>query len=100
SGIMHLVGNMIFLMVIGTRVNALVGNTATIAFYPLLAAISGWAQMTSLANEPPAPSLGASGAIMGLAGMYLVLMPVHKVHMAFWFRMGLIGRFRHYFKLF
>jgi len=32
--------------------------------------------------------LGASGAIMGLAGMYFVLFPVHKVHMAAWLRWG------------
>ncbi|GMU22250.1 MAG: hypothetical protein AMXMBFR13_23380 [Phycisphaerae bacterium] len=37
---------------------------------------------------------------MGLSGMYLVLMPIHKVHMAFWFRLGFIGGFRLYMKLF
>jgi len=32
------------------------------------------------------PVLGASGAIMGLAGMYLIFFPVHRVYMAVWLR--------------
>jgi len=38
--------------------------------------------------------IGASGAIMGLAGMYLVLVPVHEVHMALWYRFPIIAFFR------
>jgi membrane associated rhomboid family serine protease len=32
--------------------------------------------------------------VMGLAGMYIVLFPIHKVHMAAWLRLGLLFRFR------
>jgi membrane associated rhomboid family serine protease len=56
--------------------------------------------MISTADQPPHPLVGASGAIMGLAGMYLVLMPMHKVHMAFWYRLGLLFRFELKMKLF
>lgn len=38
--------------------------------------------------------LGASGAIMGLAGVYLILMPTPHVHMAAWWRWGLMGGFQ------
>src|SRR5439155_4915167 len=37
-------------------------------------------------DEVPVPALGASGAIMGLAGMYLIFFPVHRVYMAIWLR--------------
>jgi len=57
-----------------------------IILYPLLAMVAGIIFMASEQASPPAAMIGASGAIMGLAGMYLVLMPIHKMHMALWFR--------------
>lgn len=86
GGILHLAGNMLFLLVFGLRVNALVGNIAAAALYPVLAVAAALAHMLSTAGEPPVPMLGASGAIWGLAGMYLVLFPVHRVYNAVWFR--------------
>ena len=100
GGILHLAGNMLFLMVFGARVNALIGNVWTLVLYPVLALIAGVAEMINLASGPPIPMVGASGAVMGLAGIYLVFFPVHKVHMAAWLRWGLIGAFRLSLKLF
>ena len=100
SGPIHLLSNLLFLMVLGSRVNALIGNVLMLILYPLLAVASGLAYMASTADEPLHPMLGASGAIMGLAGMYLVLFPVHKVHMALWWRWGLIGLFTLHMKTF
>ncbi len=94
GGPLHLAGNLLFLFVFGSRVNALIGNILTAAVYPLLGVGAGVAHLMAAANEPLSPMLGASGAIMGLAGMYLVYFPVHKVHMAAWWRWGLIGGFR------
>jgi membrane associated rhomboid family serine protease len=94
ADLLHLAGNLLFLMVLGARVNALVGNLWTAILYPLLAVIAAFAQMIALADGPPAATLGASGAVMGLAGMYLVLFPVHKVHMVAWVRWGLLVGFR------
>ncbi|MEP0845302.1 MAG: rhomboid family intramembrane serine protease [Phycisphaerae bacterium] len=96
----HLLGNLLFLMVLGTRVNALIGNVLTLVLYPLLGAAAVIVEMVANANEPSYPALGASGAIMGLAGMYLILFPVHKVHMAAWLRWGLIRGFRLSLKIF
>lgn len=93
GGIDHLVGNLLFLIVLGTRVNMLIGNTLTLIAYPLLALISGLIHAASMAGQPLTPSLGASGAIMGLAGMYFVLLPITKVHMVAWLRWGLIRGF-------
>ena len=84
--IFHLMGNILFLVVLGSRVNAMIGSAATVVIYPILAVAGGIAHRLSTADQPPHPMLGASGAIMGLAGMYLVLFPLHKVHMAIWMR--------------
>ncbi|MCP4247552.1 MAG: rhomboid family intramembrane serine protease [bacterium] len=91
GGVLHLAGNLVFLLVLGSRVNALIGNTLTLLLYPILAVGAALAQMASVANDAPRPMLGASGAIMGLAGMYFVLFPVHKVHMAAWIRWIFFG---------
>lgn len=100
GGILHLAGNMLFLMILGSRVNALIGNFLTLLIYPLLAVASAFIHMMVTAGEPLFPTLGASGAIMGLAGMYLVLMPTPNIHMAAWCRWGLIGGFNLNMKLF
>jgi membrane associated rhomboid family serine protease len=81
---LHLGGNLLFMLVFGTRVNALLGNIATAVIYPLLAI--GAAGIYLWLGHPNGPMLGASGAIMGLAGMYLVLFPVHRVYCGMWFR--------------
>lgn len=90
NGILHLAVNLLFLMVLGARVNALVGNLWTLALYPLFAVAAGLAHRAASADEFPFPMLGASGAVMGMAGMYLVLFPAHKVHLAFWWRWPLL----------
>ncbi len=100
GGILHLVGNLIFLMIFGTRVNMLIGNIASGVLYPVLAVLASYIFLVSAAAGAPMPALGASGAIMGLAGMYLILFPIHKVHMAIWWRWGLVGGFHLSMKLF
>ena len=100
GGVMHLAGNLVFLLVLGTRVNALIGNVKTLAVYPLLGIAAAVSHLIASSNQPPFPMLGASGAIMGLAGMYLVLFPVHRIHMSIWLRLGLFTGFRLLFKVF
>jgi predicted Zn finger-like uncharacterized protein len=94
SGIMHMVGNMVFLLVLGSRVNAKIGNLAMAPVYGLLGVIAAKAHMWSAAGGPAAPMLGASGAIMGLAGMYVILFPLQKVYMVGWMRWGIFFGFR------
>ena len=88
--ITHLGGNLLFMLVFGSRVNALLGNVATLIIYPILAV--GAAAIYLALGHPHGPMLGASGAIMGLAGMYLILFPVHRVYCGMWLRIWL--RFR------
>lgn len=94
GGLVHLIGNMIFLLVFGTRVNALVGNLWMLFLYPLLAVLAGAIYAFSQENSFPHPMLGASGAVMGLAGMYVVLFPAHRVHMACWWRWWFLWSYR------
>ena len=81
---LHLGGNLLFMLVFGTRVNALIGDLATAIVYPILAVCAASAQLLTVGNGPAVPMLGASGAIMGLAGMYLILFPGHQVYCAMW----------------
>ena len=90
GGWLHLAGNLVFLIVFGTRVNALIGNLATAILYPVLAVAAGLAHLAYGTGGLPVPMLGASGAIMGLAGMYLVLFPLHRVFMLVWARWILV----------
>jgi len=87
AGLMHFVGNMVFLLVFGLRVNELIGNFKFVIVYLLLAMGSSLVHHLMALNDPLTPMLGASGAIMGLAGMYLMLFPIQKVHTIIWLRL-------------
>lgn len=86
ADLLHLAGNMLFFLVIGIKVNALVGNIAFSISYLLCAVLAGVAQCVASMSAAPTPVVGASGAIMGLAGMYMVLFPIQRVHMTAWIR--------------
>jgi membrane associated rhomboid family serine protease len=74
GGVMHLVGNMLFLWVLGDNIEDALGHARFVAFYLL----SGIAAALAHAGMEPAstiPMIGASGAISGVIGAYLVLHP-------------------------
>jgi membrane associated rhomboid family serine protease len=98
--IFHFAGNILFLLVFGLRVNEVLGWWRFLICYVALAAAAAWSHMLATAGGPPHPMLGASGVVMGLAGMYFVFFPTQKVHMAIWFRGGWITRFQCFYKLF
>jgi membrane associated rhomboid family serine protease len=100
GGIIHLAGNLVFMLVFGNRVNALVGQWKAAALYLLLGVLASASVMVSSVGKPLTPNLGASGAIMGMAGMYIVLMPVSRVYMVFWIRLGMLTGFRRLTKIF
>jgi membrane associated rhomboid family serine protease len=80
AGLMHLIGNMLFLFVFGNAVNAKLGHRAYLASYLGIGALvgAGW-----LALGTGSACVGASGAIMGVCGMFLVLYPRNEVNL-FW----------------
>lgn len=78
GGLLHLVGNLLFLHVFGDNLEEALGHLNYLAFYLFtgLAAIS----LQILVNPLSAiPNLGASGAIAGLMGGYLMLFPKNQI---------------------
>ncbi|MBM4030577.1 MAG: rhomboid family intramembrane serine protease [Planctomycetes bacterium] len=88
AGLAHLVGNMVFLWVFGAAVSSVLGWQWYPALYLILGALAGYIGHVALGSyEFDLPLIGASGAICGLTGLYLVLFPRHDIHMAAWFRL-------------
>jgi membrane associated rhomboid family serine protease len=100
GGPVHLAGNMLFLLIFGSRVCAVIGNIWTTVLYFILAFGAAFTHMVMNGLEPPTPCLGASGAVMGMAGVYLVLFPIQKIYMTAWWRWGLYMGFRLSFGIF
>ena len=78
ADIWHLLGNMLFLWVFGRRVEDACGPWRYLAFY-LLAGLSADLLSTIIRYNEEIPGIGASGAIAGLLGAYLVLFPGGKI---------------------
>jgi membrane associated rhomboid family serine protease len=80
----HLLGNMLFLWIFGNNIEDTVGRVRFLAFY-LLAGFAATALQTFVTleyatdAEARIPNLGASGAISGLLGAYILLYPAGKV---------------------
>ncbi|KAG1651737.1 Rhomboid protein 1, mitochondrial [Nymphon striatum] len=74
SDFMHLAGNMLFLWVFGDNVEDALGHIKFLIFYLLCAVIGGLAHGV-LDFESTAPLIGASGAVAGIIGAYLMLHP-------------------------
>jgi membrane associated rhomboid family serine protease len=80
GGWFHLIGNMWFLWVFGNNVEDSMGHLRYFAFYTLCGVAAAAAQ--TLVNPASAiPMVGASGAISGVMGAYIVLYPKVRVHM-------------------
>ena len=78
GGILHLVGNMLFLWVFGNNVEDSMGRLRFIAFY-LLAGIAAVYAQALLDTGSTAPTIGASGAVSGVLGAYMLLHPRARV---------------------
>lgn len=82
GGLMHLLGNMLFLWIFGDNVEDYLGHVRYLIFYLLCGLLASLAHVFStlaLGQDPLVPSLGASGAISGVLGGYLVLHPQRRV---------------------
>ncbi len=82
GGIAHLLGNMLFLWIFGDNVEDDLGHGRYLAFYLVCGVLASLAHVFStvaFGGNPYIPSLGASGAISGVLGAYLVLHPQRRV---------------------
>jgi membrane associated rhomboid family serine protease len=78
GGWMHLLGNMLYLPIFGDNVEDRFGHLKFLIFYLVCGVIATLAQYFA-APYIKVPNLGASGAIAGVLGAYLVLFPAGKV---------------------
>ena len=80
GGWFHLIGNMWFLWLFGNNVEDSMGRFRYLAFY-LLCGVAAAATQTAVSPSSIVPMVGASGAISGVMGAYVVLYPRVRVHM-------------------
>jgi membrane associated rhomboid family serine protease len=78
GGWMHLIGNMWFLWLFGNNVEDSMTRPRFVAFYVLCGLGAALAQVLAEPSSP-IPMVGASGAISGVMGAYLVLYPSARV---------------------
>ena len=78
GGLMHFIGNMLFLWVFGDNIEDTFGHIRYLAFYLAAGAL---ATLSHYAIEPASqtPLVGASGAISGVMGAYLLLYPRNRI---------------------
>ena len=80
AGFFHLFFNMLYLWVFGNAVCEKIGSLRHLAVFLLCGVIAG--AIHNVLDGTPA--IGASGALNGLIGFYLVLYPVNRVHCFYW----------------
>ena len=79
GGWFHLIGNMWFLWLFGNNIEDAMGHGRFVVFYLLCGVLASLAQVL-LAPHSAVPMVGASGAISGVLGAYLLLFPRVRVH--------------------
>ena len=92
GGIAHIAGNMMFLWVFGDNLENDMGHFNYLIFYLLCGILAGLSHVFAtayLGNNLLIPSLGASGAISGVLGGYILQHPGRSVHV--WFLLGIIS---------
>jgi membrane associated rhomboid family serine protease len=78
GGFMHLAGNMLYLWIFGNNVEDAMGHARFIVFYVLCGIVAALGQVLQ-APHSEIPMIGASGAISGVLGAYMLLYPHARV---------------------
>ncbi|MDT7856842.1 rhomboid family intramembrane serine protease [Rubrivirga sp. S365] len=85
GGYAHIAGNVLYLWIFGDNVEHRFGTGPFLLFY-LASGVAATALQVALGPHGLVPTLGASGAISGVLGAYLVLFPTNRVYALFFFR--------------
>lgn len=86
AGWAHILGNMLFLWIFGDNIEDILGSIGYLLFYLSAGIVAALAQVFFLApflGRVDLPSIGASGAIAGVLGAYLILYPTARVSVIF-----------------
>jgi len=78
AGWLHLLGNMLYLWIFGDNIEDRLGHVRFIIFYLICGLVATSSHLLFNLNSP-IPSLGASGAIAGVLGAYIVMFPGARV---------------------
>ena len=90
--VLHLAGNMWFLWIFGDNLEHVLGPFLFLVFYILVGVIASLVHVFTVSPlEASLPVIGASGAISGILGAYIILFPRNKI------RAFMLGYFRPYF---
>jgi membrane associated rhomboid family serine protease len=81
GSLMHIIGNMAFLKLFGDNIEDAMGHWSYLFFY-LLAGLGAAATQVLIDPSSTVPMVGASGAIAGVMGAYIVLFPQGKFHIS------------------
>ena len=92
GGIGHIGSNLLYLWIFGDNVEHRFGGRAFLLFY-LVSGIAATIAQVALDPGSLIPNLGASGAISGVLGAYLVLFPRNVVNVLFFFRVVAVPAF-------
>lgn len=79
GGALHFAGNMMFLWVFGDNVEDWLGHIKYLIFY-LLAGVAAALSQWAIDPNSQAPLIGASGAISGVLGAYMLLYPTNRIN--------------------
>jgi len=82
AGWLHILGNMLYLWIFGDNIEDRFGHFKFLAFYIICGLVATFAHMVFNLGDT-IPSLGASGAIAGVLGAYIVLFPGARVRVLF-----------------
>ncbi len=88
GGIAHILGNMLFLFIFGDNIENVIGHFRYLIFYlvcGILASLANIYATVLVHANPLIPTLGASGAISGVLGAYLLLFPRRRVTVLFFY---------------
>jgi len=83
GGWFHLIGNMLFLWIFGNNIEDVLGHGRFLFFYLCCGVVAALTQAFS-SYAAHVPMVGASGAIAGVLGAYLLLYPSANVHVFVW----------------
>ncbi|MBI2931925.1 MAG: rhomboid family intramembrane serine protease [Planctomycetes bacterium] len=84
ANLAHLAGNMLFLWIFGDNVEDKLGHVLYLLFYVAAGLAASFLHIATLADST-VPMLGASGAISGVVGAYVLFFPRHNIRMLLWF---------------
>jgi len=79
GGWMHIIGNMLYLWVFGDNIEDALGHGLYLGFYLVCGLAAAGAQIL-VDPSSRVPSIGASGAVAGVLGAYLLLYPKHRIN--------------------